>query len=479
MIARYLLPPAFGDPTAMFAFDIPTLYLISTLAVSITMSSFYLVWRLVPSERSLRDWSIGGVVLAAGTVLIALRKVVPETFSIVAGNSLLVLGLGYLHVGARGLLGRSPAWPWHWLAAFATVAGCFWYAMIDPSLPARIALVSLLSVPFLLACGWLFARHRDPDLRVTQGITAAVFFLGAVLMLARAAAAPNATVTPDFSASSNVLIVFPNLYMIIFSLWLGVTVPQAVSARLQRRLANALEQAEAASRAKSVFLSSMSHELRTPMNAVLGFAQILEFDEGLNGEQRGHVQEILRGGRHLLDLINDVLDLARIESGRVHLDMGKFDIAPVIAECGDMIQPLVAGHGLKLAVEVPENLTVHADPVRLKQVLLNLLSNAVKYNREGGEVRLAVSRAGDRLRIEVSDTGVGIAPEQMAELFKPFSRLGQEASGIEGTGIGLTITQRLVQMMGGTIGMESRLGIGSNVWVDLAADMSADGSAAT
>ena len=116
--------------------------------------------------------------------------------------------------------------------------------------------------------------------------------------------------------------------------------------------------------------------------------------------------------------------------------------------------------------------------VRLKQVLLNLLSNAVKYNREGGEVRLAVSRAGDRLRIEVSDTGVGIAPEQMAELFKPFSRLGQEASGIEGTGIGLTITQRLVQMMGGAIGMESRLRVGSTVWIELAADSPVDGSAA-
>ena len=463
----------------MFAFDIPTLYLISTLAVSITMSSFYLVWRLVPSERSLRDWSIGGMFLASGTVLIALRKVVPEAFSIVAGNSLLVLGLGYLHVGTRGLLGRAPAWPWHWLAALASVVGCFWYAVIDPSLSARIALVSLLSVPFLLACGWLFARHRDPDLRVTQGITAAVFFLGAALMLARAAAAPSATVSPDFSASSNVLIVFPNLYMIVFSLWLGVTVPQAVSARLQRRLANALDQAEAASRAKSTFLSSMSHELRTPMNAVLGFAQILEYDEGLSGEQRGHVKEILRGGRHLLDLINDVLDLARIESGRVHLAMGQFDIAPIIAECRDMVQPLASGRGLSFAVDVPESLAVVADPVRLKQVLLNLLSNAVKYNRDGGEVRLAASLAGNRVRIEVSDTGAGIAPEQMAELFKPFSRLGQEASGIEGTGIGLTITQRLVQMMGGTIGMESRLGIGSNVWVDLAADMSADGSAAT
>ncbi len=460
----------------MFAFDIPTLYLISTLAVAVTMSSFLLIWRLVPSERSLRHWSAGGILIATGTVLIALRKVVPESLSIIAGNSLLVLGMGYLHVGARGLLGRTPGWPWHWLAATVAVAGCFWYAVIEPNLAARIIIVSLLSVPFLIACGWIFARYRDPDLQVTQGITAAVFFLGAALLAARAAVAQDALVTPDFSATSNFLIVFPNLYMIVFSLWLGVTVPLAVSARLQRRLATALDLAEAASRAKSAFLSSMSHELRTPMNAVLGFAQILEYDEGLNGEQRSHVQEILKGGRHLLDLINDVLDLARIESGRVSLAIDAVSLAPVAEECSDLIQPLAAGRALTLLVDVPDGLEVLADSMRLKQVLLNLLSNAVKYNRPGGEIRLGASRQGVRVRIEVTDTGAGIAPERLTELFKPFSRLGQESSGIEGTGIGLTITQRLVQMMGGTIGMESRLGVGSTVWIELGANPSAGAS---
>jgi signal transduction histidine kinase len=460
----------------VFAFDIPTLFLVSTIAVVVTMISFVIIWRLIPEEESLSDWALGGGMLAAGAVLVAVRKLVPEAASVVGGNTLLVLGIGYLHVGVRGLLGRPPTAPWHWLAAFAAFAGCVWFFYFSPSVAARIVLVSLLFVTFMVACAWLFQRHADPDLRATHTVTAGIFAVGALLFLFRAFVAPSAVVTPDFTSTTSVLIVLPNLYLVIFSVWLGVTVPLCISARLQRRLLDARDQAEAANRAKSVFLSSMSHELRTPMNAILGFAQILESEDDLASAHREHVKEILKGGRHLLDLVNEVLDLARIESGRIALSMESVELAALVEECRDLIRPLAERRRISLATDVATDAVVHADPVRLKQVLFNLLSNAVKYNREGGDIRLtAMPGQAGRLRIAVADTGVGIAPERMAELFKPFSRLGAEYSGIEGTGIGLTITQRLVQLMGGEIGVDSSPGVGSTVWVDLSTRCSPEG----
>ncbi len=233
-------------------------------------------------------------------------------------------------------------------------------------------------------------------------------------------------------------------------------------------LVEAREIAELASRAKSNFLSSMSHELRTPMNAILGFAQILELDKHLQAEQRDFVGEIIKGGNHLLELINDVLEMSRIEAGTIHLSIAALDLATVVEECRALIRPLVDARGLTLRIAVPPSATVRGDRVRLKQSLLNLLSNAVKYNREGGTIHLDAAPAADnRLRITVSDTGQGIPAASMAELFKPFSRLGAEHGAIEGTGIGLSITRRLVELMDGSVGAESSPGVGSRFWIEL------------
>uniref|UniRef100_UPI003456D044 ATP-binding protein n=1 Tax=Accumulibacter sp. TaxID=2053492 RepID=UPI003456D044 len=231
--------------------------------------------------------------------------------------------------------------------------------------------------------------------------------------------------------------------------------------------------AETANRAKSEFLSSMSHELRTPMNAIIGFAQMLEYDSGLSADQQDNVHEILSASRHLLDLINEVLDLSRIESGRIELSLETADIATVVDDCRHLIEPLAAPLAITLSTCVPAGATVHADRVRLKQALLNLLSNAVKYNRARGSIRLAVeqrrSEAGLRQRISVTDTGIGIAHDRLSEVFQPFTRLQTENSEIEGTGIGLTITKRLIELMGGVIGAESEVGVGSCFWIDLPA----------
>lgn len=235
----------------------------------------------------------------------------------------------------------------------------------------------------------------------------------------------------------------------------------------------AREKSDQASRAKGDFLSSMSHELRTPMNAILGFAQLLQLDRQLDERSAGFVREILRAGQHLLQLINEVLDLARIESGKLSLSPEPLPLAEPVAEAHALVAPLAQQRQVTVHVAALGDLVVRADRLRLKQVLLNLLSNAVKYNRPGGEV-FVEAQAQDlfHVRLRVRDTGIGIAPQHLKELFQPFSRVSGAAA--EGTGIGLSISQRLVTMMGGRIGVESRPGVGSEFWIELPCDRLAD-----
>jgi PAS domain S-box-containing protein len=245
---------------------------------------------------------------------------------------------------------------------------------------------------------------------------------------------------------------------------------QDITKRKKAELAliDARDLAERSNHAKSDFLSSMSHELRTPLNAILGFGQVLEFDNELNPGQQESVHEILKGGRHLLKLINEVLDLSKIESGQIDLSLEPVNVQLVLDECMPLINILVAKNQITLQSEIAPLTAVRADHMRFKQVMLNLLSNAIKYNRKGGTVVIGTQAiTGNRQRILVTNTGIGISPERIGELFQPFSRLTAEDSGIEGTGIGLTITRRLVELMGGEIGVNSVVGVSTKFWVDL------------
>jgi signal transduction histidine kinase/ActR/RegA family two-component response regulator len=221
------------------------------------------------------------------------------------------------------------------------------------------------------------------------------------------------------------------------------------------------EDAQRANMAKSEFLSRMSHELRTPLNAVLGFGQLLEMDS-LDEEQRESVEQILKAGRHLLELINEVLDISRIETGQMALSVEPVQVDEAVGEAVALIRPLADEHGVKLTMEVHDVGYFLADRQRVKQVLLNLLSNGVKYNRSGGtvSVRCVYGRA-DEVRIEVGDDGPGIAPEDLSRLFLPFERLGAEATDVEGTGLGLAVSKRLAEAMAGDLDVDSVVGAGS------------------
>ncbi len=235
-----------------------------------------------------------------------------------------------------------------------------------------------------------------------------------------------------------------------------------------RELIAARDEALRANQAKSQFLSRMSHELRTPMNAILGFAQLMDMDRGLQARHSGFVAEMLSAGRHLLALINDVLDLAQVEAGAMVLNTEMLPLDTLVDECLQMVMPAALEHGISLGCEQLRGQRVLADRRRLRQVMLNLLSNAIKYNRRGGWARVELEAATPgRVRLCVVDGGPGIPQQRQAELFQPFNRLGAEFGDVQGTGIGLAIVRQIVERMGGRVGVQSQPGLGSRFWLEL------------
>lgn len=239
------------------------------------------------------------------------------------------------------------------------------------------------------------------------------------------------------------------------------------------QLERAKSVAEKANLAKSDFLSSMSHELRTPLNAILGFAQLLESGSPPPTPiQKGNIDQILQAGWYLLKLINQILDLAVIESGKLSLSLEPVSVSEVMHACQAMIESQAQQRNIHVTfLPVDPTWFVHADRTRIKQALLNLLSNAIKYNRAHGTIEVKCTASStEHIRIGIKDSGAGLTAENIAHLFEPFNRLGQETGPKEGTGIGLVVTKQLVELMGGTIGVESTVGVGSEFWIELVRD---------
>ena len=227
--------------------------------------------------------------------------------------------------------------------------------------------------------------------------------------------------------------------------------------------------AEKANLAKSIFINNMSHELRTPLNAILGFAQLLEIGPPLPTDiQTERLQIITKAGWYLLELINGILDHAMVESGKLSLIQEPVSLTIAILECLAMIESQAKKRDIHInLISFDKTWFVNADRIRVKQVLINLLSNAIKYNREHGTVVVKCTCTPGRIRISIKDSGIGLPPEKMAQLFQPFNRLGQEGGTEEGTGMGLVVTKQLIELMGGSINVESTVGVGSEFWVEL------------
>jgi len=242
--------------------------------------------------------------------------------------------------------------------------------------------------------------------------------------------------------------------------------------KYEKNLIEAKTLAEKSSNAKSEFLSSMSHELRTPLNAILGFSQLFEYDQGLGEQRQSNARAINDAGKHLLNLIEEILDLSRIEAGNIDLSMEAVSLESVIKDSVAWVTDMAKSRGVHIDFDLADysGVLVKADAIRLKQIFLNLLTNAVKYNREDGEVRINGTFRGQGIfSISIADTGPGIAPDRLSELFKPFNRLGAEFSAIEGTGIGLVITKQLVDLMLGKLKIDSTPGQGSTFTVEFRA----------
>jgi signal transduction histidine kinase len=258
-----------------------------------------------------------------------------------------------------------------------------------------------------------------------------------------------------------------NAYLVVAALEARKQAAEIEAAKVQMEIAKSI--AEKANLAKSVFLSNMSHELRTPLNAILGFSQLLEIGPPQPSDiQAEKLKQIVKAGWYLLDLINGILDHAAIESGGVTLILEPVPVEITMLESLAMIESQAMQRDIAINfIPIDKSWCVNADRIRLKQVLINLLSNAIKYNRERGTIEVKCTCISEHIRISIKDSGIGLAPEKVAQLFQPFNRLGQEAGSEEGTGLGLVVTKQLVELMGGSINVESTLGEGSEFRVEL------------
>lgn len=484
----------------MLSIDLRSVILLAAIMAMLMAGVVFLLRRSFPTSiKGLTGWAQGTALVCIAGLLIAARGVLSDFVSLVIANLLMLIGLLFMHASIRRLLGVAVRMaPWLWMIVVATPL-LAWFVHVEP----RYEVFRLLAGGFPLALFFAMARTVWRH----GGATIAARLLLSVLLVHCAVIVLYLGyhwVTPSSDGGLLEAIPAQTIYvlsyactMLLLSIGFILMASDQMRRQLERSIAErrqserelqrhrdhlqelvteqtvdlvrAKEAAEAASRAKSEFLASMSHELRTPLNAVLGHSQLLRLDASLPADVHGQVREIEQAGRHLLALVNDLIDLARIEAGKLDYSLGPLNIHTAIQASLALVRPIAQKHDVTLAMETgaPDVIMVRVDHARLQQVLINLLSNAIKYNRPQGSVRIACRVHGGRVRVAVTDTGHGIPIEMQKRLFTAFDRLGKERGTTEGTGIGLIISRRLIEAMGGCLGLESVPGQGSTFWVEL------------
>jgi len=456
------------------AFDIRTLAVISGVACLVFVFAMLALVRLHRGEPGLWDWVRGAVLGVVGNALLGLRGAAPDLLTIVAANSLLLMGAAYLYLGTCGLLGRKvPRW-WPWALSLAAVGPQCWFTYITPSVPARIVVVSLLFIPSMVGAAWAFWRYDQAlgpnSLRPANRLTMLLFLSGALLFGARAVAASSNLTDAKYAVTSSALVAGPYFWAILFYVWLSIAVALTLGARLLRDLAAARDRAEAANVAKSRFLATMSHEIRTPMNGILGMAQLLQQPQMADPERHDAARTILQSGKTLLTLLNDILDLSKVEAGKFDLSPAPFEPDQLVAEIGTLFAEGARAKGLVLDWQWhgPAR-TYRGDATRLRQMLSNLVGNAIKFTQQG-RVHIAareVAHAGSSTTLEfsVTDTGIGLSGQQRALVFQPFSQADSSITReYGGTGLGLSIVRHLARLMDGDADVDSTPGTGSRFW---------------
>ena len=453
---------------------IPTLLVVSTLLAStLGVMWLFLAWG-GSRVGGLRHMGAANLLFAVGTVLSVFRGTLPGFFSIDIANGLVLLACGLCWATARRFDDRPAPWSIILGGTLIWLVACR-FPSITGTVEARVLILNLMCGSYILAASWQFSR-RWQDMRLFRSIVSIFFGLHGLLILLRplpsllqdrwhiTEALPSSTL---FGAA----LVEAMVHLVGVSFAMLAMIREREQHRAVAEIAISRDAADRANHAKSRFLARMSHELRTPLNGVLGLAQVLAANRSLPAEARSHGTMIERAGRHLLALVNDVLDLSQVEAGRVSFDDQPVPLGRLIDSAAVLVRPTAAGKQIQLKVSMalgcPQ--VVLGDELRLRQVLLNLLGNAVKFTPEHGEVRLELlPLPGEGIRVEVTDTGPGIPPEQRSLLFRDFSQVPGHPMQREGHGLGLAISAGLVEGMGGRIGMApGPRGLGSRFWVEL------------
>lgn len=447
-------------------FHLPTL-IFATAVCSLGFTvAMLMLRRLVPQETALTHWAGSSLLFLMALGLHTQRGHWPDELTWLLSNTLLVVGTALGWSGARALQGMG-AWPrlLPWVVGtfgVLNMAMHLWWRVDQP----RMALLSLAVAVCLAGAArefWLLGNQR---LKRTVRATSVLYAMGSVLFLVRAYMSDGTVIHPDPMAQKSWLYLMPYAFGMLFINWSTVAVAVIVGDKLLQSLTAALRKAQDSDRAKSAFLASVTHEWRTPLNAISGFAQLITNDEHTPREARQSAALIHTAGSQLLDVVNDLIDLRALQDSTLVLKFQISHLQPMVDQALEGLRPVAQQLGITLEAEgAATNPSVWVDPDRFKQVLTNLLSNAIKFNRPNGVARVHWEDDGQSVYLSVTDTGTGIPEALHHRVFTPLDRLGAESGDIAGTGVGLAISQRLVQRMGGTMGFQSQSGEGSTFWV--------------